>query len=66
MYPPRKNRCKHPCVGQWGASTHDQVRLVQEAQASRKWILLRPRAKLVMLFHKLWNQPWIRESLLKI
>ena len=35
------------------------------AQAGRKWILLRPRARIFLLFHQLGNQLCIRELLLK-
>jgi len=42
-----------------------QARINTKAQAGRKWILLRPRARIFLLFHKLGNQLCIRELLLK-
>ena len=42
-----------------------QARINTKAQAGRKWILLRPRARIFLLFHQLGNLLCIRELLLK-
>ena len=44
------------------ASTNGaQARITTKAQAGRKWILLRPRARIFLLFHQLGNQLCIKE-----